>query len=271
MEHNNPSIIENLFYLTRQNKIFCEKCKSTMYYYEYKQSLLVELNGNENNISIKDTLFQIKYKQAKCYKCNNNCKGEIKFEEFPQMLIVIIKRNNNENFTVKNNFKILGKSGILYSLNCFIEKNTNNVYFKSKKDSFWYKMDIDTNEKIESNNIIYDVEPAVLFFKGMFNEIKYQNYNQVNQFNNNMMINNSFNNMAPNNFIGNNNNNNFFNNNISLNNLNNKMNLNNMNGMNNNMNNSKINNNQIQMNNMNNQMNMNNSSNLQVNKNIITI
>ena len=42
-----------------------------------------------------------------------------------------------------------------------------------------------TNEKKGIN--IYDTYPSVLFFKGMFNEQKYQNNNQISQVNNNMI------------------------------------------------------------------------------------
>jgi hypothetical protein len=189
MEHQNPSIIENLFYLTVQNKIFCEKCNSTMYYYEYRQFLLIELSGSENNFKIKDKLFEIKNKTLQCFKCKNNCKAERKFEEFPKILIVVIKSKNDEKFFLKNNFKILQNNTFLYSLNCLIEKDTNNLYFKTQKNTNWFKFDINTNEKKGIN--IYDTYPAVIFFKGMFNEQKYQNNNQISQVNNNMMNNNT--------------------------------------------------------------------------------
>ena len=181
MEHQNPSIIENLFYLTVQNKISCEKCKLTMYYYEYRQYLLVELSGSENNFKIKDKLFEIKNKTLQCFKCKNNCKAERKFEEFPKILIVIIKSKNDKKYFLKNNFKILQNNTFLYSLNCLIEKDTNNLYFKTQKNTTWFKFDINTNEKKEFN--IYDAYPSVIFFKGMFNEQKYQNCNQISQGN----------------------------------------------------------------------------------------
>jgi hypothetical protein len=178
MEHQNPSIIENLFYLTVQNKLYCEKCKSTMYYYEQRPFLLVELNGNENIFTIKDKLFEIKNKNVKCLKCKNVCKAQRKFEEFPKILIAVIKSKNDEKFNLKNNFKILLQNNnfFLYSLNCFIEKEENNFYFKTQKNSIWYKFDINTNEKKECN--VYIQNPSVIFFKGMFNEQKYPNYNQ---------------------------------------------------------------------------------------------
>ena len=120
MEHNNPSIFENLFYIIVQKKIYCEKCNTTMYEFEYNDFLLVELNEQDNNDMMFDKLSEIKYKNEVCKKCGNNCKIEIKIEEIPQILIVIIKRKNNENFTTKNNFKIMEKNKLLYGLKCFI-------------------------------------------------------------------------------------------------------------------------------------------------------
>ena len=93
MEHNNPSIIENLFYLTIQNKIICNNYKTINYNYECKKYLSLELNGKENDILIKDKLYEKTNRNEKCQKCqNNNCKREIKIDEFPQILIVIIRK-----------------------------------------------------------------------------------------------------------------------------------------------------------------------------------
>ena len=73
--------------------------------------------------------------EIKCYKCGNKCKTDIKFEEFPQILIVVIKSKNGEKFFLKNNFKIIENKQFLYSLHCVIEKNTNNFYFLNKSNS----------------------------------------------------------------------------------------------------------------------------------------
>ena len=101
IKHNNPSIIENLFYLTIQNKIICNNCKTINYNYECKKYLSLELNGKENDILIKDKLYEKTNKNEKCQKCqNNNCKREITIDEFPQIL-------ENEKFSTKNNFKII--------------------------------------------------------------------------------------------------------------------------------------------------------------------
>ena len=272
MEHQNSSIIENLFYLTVQNKLYCEKCKKTMYYYEPRPFLLVELNGNENNFTIKDKLFEIKNKKVKCLNCSNDCKAERKFEEFPKILIAVIKSKNDEKFNLKNNFKILPQkqnNTFLYSLNCFIEKDDNFFYFKTQKHSMWYKFDINTNEKKECN--VYIQNPSVIFFKGMFAEQKYQNYNQAIQNNNNNRLNNSVNNIMIQKNFKSNSNNNFVNNNMSMQNLNNNnMNINNMNNMKNINNNSMNNiiNQNINMNNMNiNRNSMNNINNPNINMN----
>ena len=274
MENKNPNIIENLFYLLVQKKLFCQKCNLNMYYYEYNSILLLEIDKNQNNIKIIDKLFGIKNKSEKCPKCNNDCKTEKKFEEFPQILIAVINSKNDEKFILKDNFKIIHNGKFLYSLNCLIEKNTNDFYYLD--NSNWYKIDIKTNDKSECNTIIHDINPSVLFYLGKFSETKYQNINNNNKMNNSMMPNLNQNNnmMMQMNF---NFNNNAFNNNLSMNNINNKMifnNASNMNSTNNinminninnmNMNNQLIDNNGVNLNNMsntNNQINMNNNQN----------
>ena len=219
MEHKNPNIIENLFYLLVQKKLFCKECNLNMYYYEYNSILLIEIDKNQNNMKIYDKLFGIKNKYEKCPKCNNDCKTEKKFEEFPQILIAVINSKNDEKFILKDNFKIIHNGKFLYSLNCLIEKNTNDFYYLD--NSNWYKIDIKTNDKSECNTIIHDINPSVLFFLGKFSETKYQNINN-NKMNNSMMPNLNQNNnmMMQMNF---NFNNNAFNNNLSMNNMNNKM------------------------------------------------
>ena len=287
MVHNNPSLIENLFYITYQNKIQCEKCNSTRYEYEYKQFLLVELNGKENDYSIKDKLYEIKTEKDTCIKCkNNNCKKEIKIIELPKILIVVIQRKSNERFSIKNNFKILNKerNGLIFSLHCIIENKTNNIYFS--RTQFWYKIDENNNEKLDNYNNIHDIDPSVLFFKSLIDGEKYQiNINQINIcMNNNMNQNmNQMNNFSNNNIINNNlninnNNSNFqgnMNNQINMNNQSNQINSNNQQtnfdnqmNMNMNMNNQPQNFNIInQNNNMNNQANINNIGNQNINNN----
>ena len=263
--HGDPTFIENTFYLLSQNKLFCQKCNLNMFYYEYNQFLLIDIDKKEKEIKVKDKLFEIKNKYESCHKCGNKCKIEIKFEEFPQILIVVIKSKNDEKFFLKNNFKIIENKQFLYSLHCIIEKNTNNFYFLNKSN--WYKFDITTNEQIVSDKNIQDINPSVLFFAAKFSQQKYQNSNQIN---NSMMLN--YNNNMQMNF---NINNNVINNNSSMMNMKNKINFNNINNINdpnimnnmnniNSMNNQLVNNNEVNMNNINstnNQTNVNNNIN----------
>ena len=220
--HGDPTFIENTFYLLSQNKLFCQKCNLNMFYYEYNQFLLIDIDKKEKEIKVKDKLFEIKNKYESCHKCGNKCKIEIKFEEFPQILIVVIKSKNDEKFFLKNNFKIIENKQFLYSLHCIIEKNTNNFYFLNKSN--WYKFDITTNEQIVSDKNIQDINPSVLFFAAKFSQQKYQNSNQIN---NSMMLN--YNNNMQMNF---NINNNVINNNSSMMNMKNKINFNNINNIN---------------------------------------
>ena len=249
--HSNPSIIENLFYLVMQNKIFCDKCNSINYIFEYSQYISIELEGN-NKIKMSDKIFEIKNKNCICQKCKNDkCIKEIKIDELPYILIVIIKGKESEKFNISDNFKITIKNmpGFLYSLNCFIEKGTNNFCYQ--KGYNWFKIDINNNSIKEINNCIYDMNPSVLFYKSVVNGQRgsINNFNaQINQMNNNNIS-------ASNNSNGNNN---FF--------INNNWNMNNQNNINNQMRMNNSNNMNIQMNFNNNQMNrINNSNNMNMN------
>ena len=265
MQNNNLSIVENLFYLIVQQKISCEKCNLTLFEYKFSKFLMIELEKNENNILIKDKLFEIKKKYEKCKRCDNNKCNEIKIEEVPQILIVVIKSKDNKKISLQNQFKII-ENKLLYSLNCFIEKNTHNCYFK--KGSSWYKFDIKSNEEIEYNNI-YEIDTSVLFYKAMFKEQKFQINNKNNQMINNINcnINNNFQNNIKSNTSNINRNNIMINNNLNMRNINQQ--VNNYNNINNyqtsNMN-QQVNNN-MQMNFINQQVNnYNNINKFQTNK-----
>ena len=268
--HGDPTFIENTFYLLSQNKLFCQKCNLNMFYYEYNQFLLIDIDKKEKEIKVKDKLFEIKNKYESCHKCGNKCKIEIKFEEFPQILIVVIKSKNDEKFFLKNNFKIIENKQFLYSLHCVIEKNTNNFYFLNKSN--WYKFDITTNEQIVSDKNIQDINPSVLFFIAKFSQQKYQNSNQINNsmmlnYNNNMQMNFNINNNVINNnssMMNMKNKINFNNNEVNMNNINS---TNNQTNVNNNINNMNFQMNMPNLNNSFNQMNMNNLNNNLINFN----
>ena len=260
--HKNPSFIENLCFITLQKKILCEKCKSTKYQYYYNNYFTIDLNEKENNIQkpLKDILLGVKNTFEKCNDCNNNkCKTEIRVDEFPPILIVIIKGDNNKKFTLKNNLIIHRDYKPFYKLSCCVEENTNNFFYLEKKA--WFKFDINININVEENKqeIIEGIKPSILFFNAQFKEPRFKNMTQVNQINNNNIPVQNFNS---------NNNNNLFNNNINMNNFssrnNNQINMNNNNNFNMNNNQPNIinnyfsqNNNQFFKKNNNNQFNNN--------------
>ena len=253
--HNNPSLIENFFYFMMQNKIICNRCNLIKYEYEYNYYIRIHLEGNNKIIKMSDKLFETKKKYSICQKCQNDkCVREIKIDELPYILIIIIKGNENEKFNLSDCFKITNKQmpGVIYSLNCFIEKGTKNFFYQ--KGHNWFKIDINNNSQTNVDNYIYDANPSVLFYKNIISgqrcSVNIIN-NQNNQINNN-------NNPVPMNFVGNNN---AF--------INNNWNMNNQNNLNNQMLMNSFNNANNQMNmNMNNQMNnINNSNNMNINFN----
>ena len=262
--HKNPSFIENFCFITFQKKKFCENCKSTKYQYYYNNYFTIDLNEKENNNqkSLKDILLGVKNIFEKCNDCNNDkCKTEIRVDEFPPILIIIIKGNNNEKLTLKNNF-ILYRNNYtpFYKLSCCVEEKTNNFFYSQKGN--WCKFDINTNdeEKITQESI-ERVKPSILFFNANFKEPRLKNITQMNQINNNNKI--------PVQNI-NSNNNNLFNNNMNMNHIsnnnNNQINMNKNNNFNMNMNNNLFNMNNKQFNQNNNQF-FGNYNNNQINNN----
>ena len=260
--HNNPSVIENCFYSIMQNKIFCNKCNSIKYEYEYNAFIRIHIEGNTKIIKISEKLFETKKKFSICKKCQNDkCIKEIKIDELPYILIIIIKGNENDKFKISDSFKITNKliPNNIYSLKCFIEKGTNNfVYHKGHN---WFKIDINNNNQTIVDNSIYDSNPLVLFY----NNLKSGQRCQINNFNTQInQMNNNNNNPVSMNFVGNNNV--FINNNFNIsnqNNLNNQMFMKSSNNRNqmNNINNSNNMNININNNNIQNQMNMFNNNN----------
>ena len=260
-EHGNPSLIENFFYSIIQNKIICNKCNTIKYEYEYIKYIEIELEGKNQVIKLSDKIFETTKKFSICEKCNNNnCIREIKIDELPYILIVIIKSKENEKFNINNSFKITNMNlpGFLYSLNCIIEKRTNNFIFQKKGN--WIQIDMNNNSKKKLDSLIFDVNPSVLFYKNLVDGQRFsinKSNTQMNQMNNNIP--------AQMNSFGNNNSN--VNNNWNMNNqnnINNQMIMNNPSNMNvqMNMNMNMINNNQMNMNinNMNFQNNMGNNN-----------
>ena len=293
-EHQNPSIIEKLFFIKYEEKTICPNNNKENYKYNYEYFITVNLY-QENKIGfIKEKLLEKekKIEKIKCF-CNKTEKLvhqiEKKYIKFPEILIVIIESENNFFLNEKFSFRLESNSNnILYFLYCFIEKDTNIVYFK--RDQFWYRYN-DVHQIQENCKDIYQKNPKVLFYHANFQNEKGNLKMEINAFNNNNMKQDISNKLLnnPSNFSNNNFNNkmnnmnkhmslnNNFNNNMNNNNMNNNKNINsNINYMNNNMNNKNMNNNMnsnsninYMNNNMNNNMNnINNNINNYMNNNV---
>ena len=163
--NKNGSIVQKLFYIPKEKIINC-KCNKTTYDYNFDKFVLIDLDKENDEISLNHKLFkkqQIK-KNDECKFCSNknNKKVEEFFIDFPKTLIVYLKGKKINNFslsksnTYPNNFI----KNIAYSLAAFIELNTNLVHFKIKNN--WYNYT--ENSNFETTNI-EDKKPIILIYK----------------------------------------------------------------------------------------------------------
>ena len=195
--HKNSSIIERFFYIRNLTKKTCLHNSKISYKYDNLKFLSVNLDKKVQNISLFEILTNVSMsnKMEHCEFCQSKKmhKKETKITEFPKILAVILEGEIGK-FPLEKNYNIIDKKNnkIIYMLNCFIELETNNVYFK--KGSLWFKNCNNKEEQVKNITI----KPIILFYKNISNK-------------NNININNNSNNILPNN--------NMFN----INNLNNNM------------------------------------------------
>ena len=306
-EHQNPSIIEKLFFI----QILREKNRNNIktYICDNQKFLLIDLDKEEKKVKLSEKLFNL-----------NSIKIKKKILYFPKILVVLFEGKKIDNFHLKDNFIICKNRIFIYNLKSFIERETNFIFYK--RNDIWYRNDYNREEKFTNMDNINNIKPIVLFYalldqnindnniyteenKNNMNKEKYinnqksvnekniinynsfngkninnQNLNNMNPIiiNKNFNMNNNFNNMNLSNNMNMANNMNFNNNmnmpnNMNFNNMFNNMNFNNMNNnmnISNNMNNKKnmINNMNYNMSNNFNMFNMNNNINI-INNNSI--
>ena len=136
-EHKNPSIIEKLFYIKLQKKTICPSKEINFKYY-YSECLVINLDNENKNVLLSDKLINTdkKNEMIKCYcKIEKSMHSvENRIVDFPKILVVIIEGNKIANFSLKNQYNIYidKENNKLYILRCFIERNTNFVYYKRR-------------------------------------------------------------------------------------------------------------------------------------------
>ena len=240
-KNKNSSVIQRYFFGVREIKKNCLKCSLITYNFEHYKYLKINLNNEKNTIILSNEIFienEEKIENCKFCSSKTNFKIEKILTNYSKILIAILEGNDFGKFSIQNNFYISINNNILYNLICFIELNSNIVYYKDNNNN-WYKyLEYNNSEAVLNFNNVY---PRILFYS--FNNINNENihnnqniHNINNQLNFNIMKNNL--NMNINNI----NNMNYENNtNININNINipNKMN-NNVNISDNNNNNINI-------------------------------
>ena len=241
-QHKKISIINKLFFIAKEKIKDCSECSMTSYAFNYIKYILIELDKEVKEIKLENKLLSIleEKREEKCLMCSGkktNSKIKEKVVIYPEILIVIIEGKKFKYFSFTNNIYIFKNNNkdILYSLKCFIENDTNEVYFRNKDEWFKYL----ENNMIENSNDNLQKYPVVLFYK-LYDE----NYNNIINYdkNNNMQIDENVKNIQNNIIYNNKSNNNNKNINLNIHTMNNNQN----NNINNNV---IINNNNIPQNN----------------------
>ena len=133
-KNKNPSIINKLFFISKEDIIICQQCNVTNYNFYYSKFFLIDLDKEEKEVSLNEHIFKSENMQIKrecifCEKTTNSIKKEIIFD-YPEILIVLLDGKKFKNFKLENNNYILCNNGqdIIYYLISFIESDSNIVY-----------------------------------------------------------------------------------------------------------------------------------------------
>ena len=141
-KHNKGSLIQKLFFIPKEEKIYCKKCGMNTFNFGYDKYIYIK------NPQI-ELIFQMLFAQKKGVnkgKSCNFCNGqeteysfEKKYLDYPEKLIIIIDSNQVNNFPLGLNLLITNGVNINYSLSKFIEANTNSLYCINEKNKPKYQ------------------------------------------------------------------------------------------------------------------------------------
>ena len=167
-KNKNTSIIKQLFFISKEDILFCSGCKMNIYNFYYSNYFLIDLDKEKKEVLLNDKFYasediQIKQKCNFCSGKELDCIKNEKIFDYPKILIVLLDGKQFQKFKLKNNIYIFcnNNQDILYYLISFIESDTNIVYFE--KSTKWYKY-IEKDKKEESRD--YDKKsPIVLFYR----------------------------------------------------------------------------------------------------------
>ena len=185
-QYKNGSFIKRLFYCPQEINKYCLLCQKTFHKYKNNKIILMKFINTKIENILFDKIFKEKkiLKKEICKICNreSECLNYKKYISYPKILIIVIEENQIGKLNIEKNIKN-DDEGISYELYCFIEANTNMVYFKDDYGK-WKRFTDNKEEDIERKI------PIVFFYKLM--DIKNNIIINNNEKNNNkdLMINN---------------------------------------------------------------------------------
>ena len=178
------SIIERLFFGSKELSKTCQKCNKVEYNYEIFSYIAFDLTNIESNVDLKD-LLNNKEERKNCGQCDSkeDFKVEIKYLNLPEILIIYFNcKEYQENITFYKTFNFQNES---YVLTGFImkkdERNRDvedfNVFFEENKK--WYIYKTADNLKIEIADITDIIGNPIVTFYQRNKKFYYDIYNET--------------------------------------------------------------------------------------------
>ena len=195
-KENNKSIIFDLFYGIKEEKIICNKCNESFYKFEmidiielskekiynfHKEYKINNIN-NKLNVSIEDCLDYYKKEEKqqekilfKCPLCNECTNYSIFYDiiNYPEIFTLYFNNNIEElKINICEKIKILKNDFELISIIALKNKKENNRddnkyngYFKKISINKWFFYDDDKMKDIDINIYIENICPIALFYQ----------------------------------------------------------------------------------------------------------
>ena len=157
----NNSFIQKSFFFELGSRYYCNSCKTNDNHYNIECLLEFDFEQIKKDLSIYTLLDYLK-EDIKCQNCKNSNKLMKKFVSIPQYLIIIIKRNENNDFYFKLDENIdirtyIGNNDVkdksTYTLISFVKNNLVS-FCKSPINNKWYIYNYEQNNIKECHNII---------------------------------------------------------------------------------------------------------------------
>ena len=184
-KHEKGNIIQKLFLIPKEEKIYCNKCMMYSFQFIYRKYILIR---NSQTELLFQKIFGVD-KFKKVDKTCNFCNGQMteliiekKLIEYPEWLIVIIDPSQINSFQLGLNLFVSDGKFLSYNLFYFIEANTNFFYKINEQNTIYCN-------KFENNGFtnphkLENKKPIVLFYHLTRNQINIQNIQNVQNQNN---------------------------------------------------------------------------------------